>query len=125
MKIPFAKLGSVAYPFRLDLENMVFEGEVVKKNADLALLSMKMKGSVPHICDSCGCEIELNIDEFITLMASDGIYKDESHSISDVVEFFRGEIDINEVARSELESYLSDYFYCKECENKKEFDMEK
>ena len=118
MKIPFAKLGPVAYPFRLDLENMVFEGEVVKKNADLALLSMRMRGCVPHYCDSCGREIEVKVDEFIALMASDGIYKDESHAISDVIEFFRGEIDLNEVARSELESHLSDYFYCEECKDK-------
>lgn len=115
MKIAFSKLSSVAYPFRLDFDNMLFEGKLVKKSPNLASLSMTMKGAVAHTCDACGREIELCIDECVDLLVSDGIYKDETHILSDVVEFFGGEIDLSELAQGELQSYLSDYFYCESC----------
>lgn len=115
MKIAFSKLGQVAYPFKLNLENMVFEGELKRKDAKLAQVAMRMKGFVYRACDSCGREIELAIDENIALLASDGIYKDENNTLSDVVEFYDAQIDLIELAISELESYLSDYFYCESC----------
>lgn len=121
MKIPFSKMSSVAYPFKLNLENVVFEGEIKRKDALLAELAMQMKGIVYRICDSCGQEMELEIDENIKLLLSNGIFKDEEGKMSDVVEFFDEQIDLIELGVSELESYLSDYFYCdncKEIENK-------
>lgn len=116
MKIPFSKLNFVPYPFKLNLENVVFEGELKRKDAKLAEISVRMKGVVYRICDSCGKEMELNIDEKLNLLASDGIFKDEEGKMSDVVEFFDGQIDLIELGVSELESYLSDYFYCDDCE---------
>ena len=117
MKIPFSKLGLVAYPFRLNLENVVFEGELKKKDSLLAELEMKMKGFVYRICDSCGREMELEINENVKLLISNGIFKDEEGRLSDVVEFFDGQIDLIELGVSELESYLSDYFYCDDCKD--------
>lgn len=116
MKIPFSKLGAVAYPFKLNLENVVFEGELKRKDTKLAEVSMQMKGVVYRICDSCGREMELEINERIHLLASNGIFKDEEGKMSDVVEFFDGQIDLIELGISEIESYLSDYFYCDDCE---------
>ena len=118
MKIPFSKLGMVAYPFKLNLENIVFEGELKRKDAKLAQIAMQMKGVVYRICDSCGKEMELEIDEYIKVLASDGIFKDEEGKMSDVVEFFDGQIDLIELGVSELESYLSGYFYCDDCEER-------
>lgn len=115
MKIPFARLSAVAYPFRLNLDNVVFEGELKRKDAKLAEIAMQMKGVVYRICDSCGKEMELEIDEKLNLLASNGIFKDEEGKMSDVVEFFDGQIDLIELGISELESYLSDYFYCESC----------
>lgn len=117
MKIPFSKLGLVAYPFRLNLENVVFEGELKKKDSLLAELEMEMKGFVYRACDSCGREMELEINENVKLLISDGIFKDEEGRLSDVVEFFDGQIDLIELGVSELESYLSDYFYCDDCKD--------
>lgn len=118
MKIPFSKLGAVAYPFKLNLENVVFEGELRRKDTKLVQVSMQMKGFVYRLCDSCGKEMELRIDEQIKVFASDGIFKDEKGKMSDVVEFFDGQIDLIELGVGELESYLSDYFYCDECKDK-------
>lgn len=115
MKIPFSKIGSVAYPFKLNLENVVFEGELKRKDTQLVELAMQMKGIVYRICDSCGQEMELEIDENIKLLLSNGIFKDEEGKMSDVVEFFDEQIDLIELGVSELESYLSGYFYCDNC----------
>lgn len=116
MKLSFSKLSQVAYPFKLNLENMVFEGSVIKTKPNLAELNMKMQGFVYKACDSCGQEIELKIDENIKLFLSDGIFKDKNNKLSDTLEFFDGEIDLLELAMGELESFLSDYFYCEKCQ---------
>ena len=55
--------------------------------------------------------------ENLELFASDGIFKDEANELSNTIEFFDGHIDLIEVAISELEAYLSDYFYCINCNN--------
>lgn len=119
MKIPFSKLSSVSYPFKLNLENVVFEGELKKtEEAKIVSLQMNMKGFIYRPCDSCGEEMELELDENVKLLVSDGIFKDEENKLSDVIEFFDGQINLIDVAVSELESFLSDYFYCKNCEIK-------
>lgn len=119
MKIAFNKLSNLGYPFRLDLENVCFEGKIFKSKPRLALADFKMKGFVERVCDSCGREFELRIDEDIKLFLSDGVFKDEEHKLSDTMEFYGGQIDLIELGISELESFLSGYFYCEECENKR------
>ncbi|MBF7044778.1 DUF177 domain-containing protein [Campylobacter volucris] len=115
MKIPFAKLSFVAYPFKLDLDGIVFEGSIRKENLKLAKIDGNLKGFTYRHCDRCGEELELKIDENIELYASDGIFKDENNILSDTMEFFDSHIDLIELANSELQSYLSDYFYCNKC----------
>lgn len=116
MKISFSKINSIPYPFKLNLENIIFEGNLVKINSKLVKITAKMTGHTYKNCDRCGDEIELCIDENLEVLASDGIYKDENNNLDNVVEFFDSQIDIMEVAISEFESYLSDYFYCEKCE---------
>lgn len=118
MKIAFSRLNHTAYPFKFNLENTFFEGELTKTKPNLAELKMNMQGFVYRPCDSCGEEIELHIDENLKLFLSDGIFKDKDNKLSDTLEFFDGQIDLLELSISELESYLSDYFYCQECKNK-------
>lgn len=117
MKIPFSKLNSTPQPFEIKLENMAFSGEIKRKNAALATLTMSMSGFVPYICDTCGSEFTLKINEQISLLLSDGIYEDAAGKMDDVVEFFDGSVDLSALAQGELDSFLSDYFYCEECEN--------
>ena len=115
MKIPFSKINFTPYPFKLNLDNIIFEGNLVKINNKLAKIEVKMKGYAYKNCDKCGEEIELPINEDITIFASDGIYKDTDNQLSDTMEFFDGQIDLMEIAISEFEYYLSDYFYCEKC----------
>lgn len=115
MKILFSKINTKEYPFKLNLENMIFEGNLVKINPKLVKINAIMQGFIYKPCDSCGTELELEIKENLELFASDGIFKDEANELSNTIEFFDGHIDLIEVAISELEAYLSDYFYCINC----------
>ncbi|HEG1409208.1 TPA: hypothetical protein SCO54_001643 [Campylobacter jejuni] len=117
MKIPFSKISAKEYPFKLNLENMIFEGNLVKINPKLVIINAIMQGFIYRPCDSCGTEFELEIKENLELFASDGIFKDKTNELSNTIEFFDGHIDLIEVAISELEAYLSDYFYCANCNN--------
>lgn len=76
-----------------------------------------IKGEIKYICDRCGDEFMLPIDQDVELNLSDGVYKDRENELSDTVEFFDGNIDLKEVFESELEAFKSDYFYCEKCKN--------
>lgn len=117
MTIAFIRLGSYPYPFKLNLDNIVFEGTITKKDNKLSLIEGTLKGFAYKGCDRCGCEIELEVDINVNLYASDGVFKDKENTLSDTMEFFDGNIDLIEVATSEIESYLSDYHYCNKCTN--------
>ena len=44
----------------------------------------------------------------------------ENQANLDIMEFFNGQIDLDEILQSELEAYKSDYLYCMACKNYKE-----
>jgi len=117
MKIAFSRINTTAYPFKLNFENMLFEGVMFKVNPKLVEIQALMQGVIYRPCDSCGEELELCVKENLKLFASDGIFKDEPNILSDVVEFFDGQIDLLALTMSEFESYLSDYFYCNDCKD--------
>ena len=47
-----------------------------------------IKGEIKYICDRCGDEFMLPIDQDVELNLSDGVYKDRENELSDTVEFF-------------------------------------
>lgn len=61
MKIAFSRINNTNYPFKLNLENVVFEGNLVKVNPKLVKINATMQGFVYRPCDSCGEELELEI----------------------------------------------------------------
>ena len=115
MKIAFSRINSTPYPFKLNLENMIFEGDMVKINPKHVKLNATMQGFVDRPCDRCGLDMELKLDEKIELLLSDGIFKDSKNELSDTIEFFDSQIDLIELALGELEAHLSGYFYCNSC----------
>ncbi|TQR30643.1 hypothetical protein DMB92_07445 [Campylobacter sp. MIT 99-7217] len=115
MKIAFAKISSSAYPFKLNFDNISFEGELKRLESRLVCVEGLLKGFAYKLCDSCGQELELELNEKTQILASDGIYKDNPKELADVIEFFDGQIDLMEIALNEFESYMSDYFYCEKC----------
>ena len=104
-------------PFELNLDGLIFNGELGKTNQNLVSCKGKIVGEITHNCDRCGEDMNLKLDEDVNLILSDGIYKDEEENLDDAVEFFDGFINLEEVLTSEIEAFKSDYFYCEKCKN--------
>jgi hypothetical protein len=114
LEIAFKKIAKESVDFELLGENIKLSGKVLRKTADLVLLKADLVGQISHICDRCGDELDLEINEPLEIFLSDGIYKGEIDDI-DVMEFYDGVIDFNEILQSEVESIKSDYHYCSKC----------
>lgn len=116
-KIAFVKISNDPMEFEITKDDLKFIGTLSKKSDDLVLCVAKIVGFMEHVCDRCGKEMALKIDESLTLLLSDGLYKDKEHKVEDVVEFFDGFINLDELLISEIESYKSGYIYCDSCKN--------
>lgn len=117
MKIAFAKIANNEIPFELKKEYLKFSGNLKRTSHSLIDCKASINGSLEHTCDRCGDDIALNLDENLKLIISDGIYKGSEENLDDVVEFFDGFVDLDEVFISEIEAFKSDYFYCEKCKN--------
>ncbi|WP_169973462.1 MULTISPECIES: hypothetical protein [unclassified Campylobacter] len=117
MKIAFAKIANNQIPFDIKRENLSFSGNLKRINSNLVECKALISGNMSHNCDRCGEDIILSPKENLNLLISDGIYKDSEEKLEDVIEFFDGYIDLEEILSSEIEAFKSDYFYCKNCEN--------
>lgn len=117
LQISFDKISSSPLPFESKVENLTFKGNLSKKDRLLYNCTGQIIGFVPYICDRCGSQMNLKLNLDVNLLISDGIFKDENHEVLDLMEFFDGYIDIDEILQSEVEAYKSGYFYCEKCEN--------
>lgn len=117
IKIPFSRIANAPVPFEYQTKKLFFKGTLQRARDGLIKANFTMQGAVQRLCDRCGEEVEQIIDENIKLLISDGVFKDSEHKLSDAVEFFGGNIELDELCKGELESFLSDYFYCQNCEN--------
>ena len=116
--ISFSKIANKEINFELVRNNdLFFSGILKRKDPFLVKCQGTIKGEIKYICDRCGDEFMLPIDQDVELNLSDGVYKDRENELSDTVEFFDGNIDLKEVFESELEAFKSDYFYCEKCKN--------
>ncbi|QCD44252.1 hypothetical protein [Campylobacter mucosalis] len=117
MKLSFLKVTKQPSDFKLEKDSLNFSGFVVRQDPKIVKCQGKILGNTPHICDRCGDEISLQIDQDVDLLLSDGVYKDEPDELSNIFEFFDGEINFDDIFVSEIEAYKSDYFYCENCKN--------
>ena len=115
LKIRFDRLSATPVNFESSIDRIKFNGRIKKSTLNLAKCNGKLTGELEHICDSCGADIILSLDEEIDLNLSDGIYKDSDNELSNTIEFYSGVIDTDEILISELEAFKSDYFYCDKC----------
>ena len=104
-------------PFELNLDGVKFNGDLKRINQNLVSCKGKIVGEIAHNCDRCGEDINVKLDEDVNLILSDGIYKDDEENLEDVVEFFDGFVNLEEVLTSEIEAFKSDYFYFEKCKN--------
>ncbi len=114
MKKSFISLGKESCKGALKYEDISFEFSTQPLGRDLIKCSGKIFGSTLHNCDRCGEEFLLNLDEEVEVLVSDGFAK-PSEELENIIEFFDGNADFDEVFISELEAIKSDYFYCENC----------
>lgn len=115
MKIRFDRLGATPVNFESSIDGVKFSGSIKKSTLNLAKCNGNLTGELEHICDSCGADIVLSLNEELNLNLSDGVYKDSDNELSNTIEFYDGQIDTDEILISELEAFKSDYFYCDKC----------
>ncbi len=115
MKIAFRKVSKDRSPFSLQIDSLEINGNFKKIKDNEVNLSLNIQGFIKHPCDICGEEFELECQESSTLLVSDGEYNGEE---LDVVESFDHYVNIDDIVKSEIESFKSDYHYCKKCQNK-------
>ncbi len=117
MKKSFLHVTKDGFDLSLKRDGVDFFVKTLKLNEKLAKCSGKISGETPHLCDRCGDEFLLCLNEDVEVMASDGLYEEPQEELDNIIEFFDGFIDFEEIFISELEAIKSDYYYCKKCAN--------
>ncbi len=114
MKKSFISLSKDSCKANLEREDVSFSFSTQALSRDLIKCKGKISGNINHICDRCGEEFLLHLDEDVEVLVSDGFAK-PSDELQNIIEFFDGQADFDEVFISELEAIKSDYFYCEKC----------
>ena len=114
MKIEFRKAPQTSKELEIDYNSVKIEGTFCRISQSLVKVDAVLKGSTDIDCCRCGVTEEIEVDEELHLLLSDGIYKnDESEYL--VIEVENSLIDFDEIVESELNSIKSDYHLCDEC----------
>ena len=114
MKIEFRKAPQVNKELEIDYNSVKIEGTFCRISQSLVKIDAVLKGSTDIDCCRCGITEEIEVDEELHLLLSDGVYKnDESEYL--VIEVENSLIDFDEIIESELNSIKSDYHICENC----------
>ena len=114
MKIEFRKVPQTTKELVVDYNSVKIEGTFCRISQSLVKIDAVLKGSTDIDCCRCGITEEIEVDEELHLLLSDGVYnKDESEYL--VIEVENNLIDFDEIIESELNSIRSDYHICDDC----------
>ena len=124
MKLPFIRASKeveVEDFYSNESDEISIKG-VLKPEREIYRLDGELKGKLTLECDLCLEDYSASVDEKITLWFSDGPYRfsQNDREREDIIEFFDGFIDFDEVIRSEVESIKLDYHKCEQCLAKEE-----
>ncbi|QIR76247.1 DNA-binding protein [Sulfurospirillum diekertiae] len=120
MKIEFKKVPTTGIHFETSLDEIRFFGEALKIGKTMVKCTGQLEGTLPHLCDRCGENFELTVNERVEVFAQEGLYEDqEGEELLNIIEFFDGSIDLDSILQSEIEAFKSDYHYCGQCEQLK------
>ena len=114
MKVDFKKVGRVPKNVEIEREGVVLTGSLSQGEDNLTNFKGKLSNNLKVECSRCGEEFEIALDEEVILKFSDGVYRGFDEE-ADIIEFYDGKIDIDEVLRSEIESIKLDYHLCNRC----------
>ena len=114
MKIEFRKVPQINKELEFNYNSVKIEGTFCKISQSLVKIDAVLKGSTDIDCCRCGITEQIEVDEELQLLLSDGLYKgDESEYL--LIEVENSLIDFNEIIESELNSIKSDYHICENC----------
>ncbi|BCD61581.1 MULTISPECIES: hypothetical protein [Nitratiruptor] len=113
MRIAFKKIGFSKKDVEVTKDTLTLRGKLEKKKELVDFLGV-LQGKQEVECSRCGENFFVTIDEEIFLKFSDGIYEGFDEE-ADVIEFYDGSIDLDEVINAESESIKLDYHICKKC----------
>ena len=114
MKIEFRKVPQINKELEFNYNSVKIEGTFCRISQSLVKIDAVLKGSTDIDCCRCGITEQIEVDEELQLLLSDGLYKgDESEYL--LIEVENSLIDFNEIIESELNSIKSDYHICNNC----------
>ena len=114
MKIEFRKAPQINKELEFNYNSVKIEGTFCRISQSLVKIDAVLKGSTDIDCCRCGITEQIEVDEELQLLLSDGLYKgDESEYL--LIEVENSLIDFNEIIESELNSIKSDYHICENC----------
>jgi len=117
VKIEFRKVPLQETEFEINSNSVKFLGTFSKISSKLAKINANMNGLCQVDCCKCGQSYDINIDEKINFLVSDGIYSPDSRDDEElvIIEVEDHMLDFDDILRSELESLHSEYYVCDTC----------
>ena len=123
MKIEFRKLPMERTEFEIISNSVKFLGNFSKISANLAEIDTVLLGDCDVDCCKCGDTININLNENVNFLISDGIYTKNSRDDEEriVIELENHIVDFDEILHSEIESLKSEYYICNTCQDDDKF----
>jgi uncharacterized metal-binding protein YceD (DUF177 family) len=115
MKIEFKKIPQTLKEFETEFNSVKLEGNFCKMSPSLVKIEATLSGTTQIECCRCGASEDLELNEELDFLLSDGIFDKESDDL--VIEIDNGIIDFDEIIQNEVASIQSEYHFCKECAN--------
>jgi hypothetical protein len=125
MKIEFKKVPQIEKDFSFSKDSVEFSGTFCRISQRLVKLESKIAGTCEVDCYKCGKTFDIEVDEDLTFILSDGIFDSENEKEDEIIiEIDNHIIDFELILDSELESLRSDYYVCDDCEEDTVVELE-
>jgi len=123
VKIEFRKLPIESTEFEILSNSVKFLGTFSKITSNLAKVDTTLLGNCDVDCCKCGKTLNIELDEKIKFLVSDGIYTPDSRDDEEaiVIEIENHIVDFDELLHSEIESLNSEYYICDTCKKDDKF----
>ncbi|VAY87136.1 hypothetical protein MNB_ARC-1_707 [hydrothermal vent metagenome] len=116
MKIDFKKVSHQEKTFDLEVNSVKFCGTFGKIPSNLVNVKLLFEGFIEVLCCKCGIYFNTFAKEENIFLLSDGAYSSNNDKNLDIIiEVDNGVIDFEEIFKSELESFKSEYHVCDQC----------
>lgn len=126
MKIEFRKIPLTDSEISLNSDSVEFSGIFSKISSRLAKVDAKFSGNCDVECCKCGKSFNIELDEKLNLLLSDGIYESNNDEDDEkiIIEVEDHIVDFEEILQSEIESLRSEYYICDDCTDREFVEVE-